>query len=106
MVVRHVEGGLLISGVATFVATPGADADAAVVQPLLEAEAAAWNADDIDGWLATWTDDAVFWQGVGGGYATFAAPLCGRSSPASSGSASRSRERRCSPGPSPPSRTA
>ena len=71
MVVKHVEGGMLISGVATFVATPGADAEAAVVQPLLEAEAAAWNADDIDGLLATWTDDAVFWQGVGGGYATF-----------------------------------
>ncbi len=71
MVVKHVEGGVLISGVATFVAVPGGDAEAAVVQPLLEAEAAAWNADDIDGVLATWTDDAVFWQGVGGGYTTF-----------------------------------
>ena len=53
LVVKHVEGGVLVSGAATFLAAAGADAEAAVVQPLLEAEAAAWNADDIDGVLAT-----------------------------------------------------
>ena len=55
MVVRHVEGGLLVGGAATFFADDRPDlvADPAEARALIEASAAAFNADDVEGVLAT-----------------------------------------------------
>jgi len=63
-VVRHVEGGLLVGGAATFFADDRPDlvADPAEAQALIEASAAAFNADDVEGVLATMTGIAVLWE--------------------------------------------
>ena len=63
IVVRHVEGGLLVGGAATFLADDRPDlvADPAEAQALIEASAAAFNADDVEGVLATMSGSAVLW---------------------------------------------
>jgi inosine-uridine nucleoside N-ribohydrolase len=53
----RVEGGLLVAGGASFLAEVGAEADPTVAQTLIETQLAAWNADDLEGVLATLTDD-------------------------------------------------
>ena len=64
LVVRHVEGGLLVGAVATFFADnqPDLAADPVEAQALVEAAAAAFNADDIEGMLAGYEADALFWE--------------------------------------------
>jgi len=64
MVVRHVEGGLLCGGAATFLADDRPDlvADPADAWALIEALGAAMNADDVEGALATMSGLAVFWE--------------------------------------------
>jgi ketosteroid isomerase-like protein len=63
LVVRRVEGGLLIGGAATFFADDWPDlvADPAEAQALIEASAAAFNADDVEGMLALMTEDGAIW---------------------------------------------
>jgi hypothetical protein len=63
-VVSHVEGGLLVGGAATFFVDDRPDlvADPAEAQALIEASAAAFNADDIEGMLAGYNADALFWE--------------------------------------------
>ncbi|MBP1632705.1 MAG: hypothetical protein H6Q11_993, partial [Acidobacteria bacterium] len=60
----HVEAGLLVGGAATFFADDQPDlvADPAEAQALIEASAAAFNADDIEGMLAGYNADALFWE--------------------------------------------
>jgi hypothetical protein len=60
----QVAGGLLVAGGASFFAEGGPTADPAVAQALVVAQVAAWNADDVDGVLATMTDDVAFWGTV------------------------------------------
>jgi len=62
MVVRHVEGGLLGGGAATFLADDRPDlvADPADAWALIEALGAAMTADDVEGALATMSGLAVF----------------------------------------------
>ncbi len=64
MVVRQVEGGLLVGGAATFLADDRPDlvADPAEAWALIEASAAAFNADDVEGVLATMSGSAVLWE--------------------------------------------
>jgi pyrimidine-specific ribonucleoside hydrolase len=56
--------GMLVAGSASFFAEVGAASDPAMVRDLMGAQATAWNADDVDGVLATMTDDAAFWGTV------------------------------------------
>lgn len=56
--------GLLVAGSASFLGLDEPPAGAAVAQELMEAQTAAWNADDVDGVLATMSDDAVLWGDV------------------------------------------
>ena len=64
MVVRHVEGGLLCGGAATFLADDRPDlvADPADAWALIEASGAAMNADDVEGALAMMSPLAAFWE--------------------------------------------
>jgi hypothetical protein len=64
LVVRHADGGLLVGGAATFFADdqPDSGADPAEAQALIEATGAAFNADDIEGMLAGYDADALFWE--------------------------------------------
>jgi len=64
LVVRHGDGGLLVGGAATFFADDRPDlvADPAEAWALIEASRAAFNADDVEGVLATMSGSAVFWE--------------------------------------------
>ena len=64
LVVRHVEGGLLVGAVATFFADnqPDLAADPVEAQALVEAAAAAFNADDVEGVLALMTEEGAIWE--------------------------------------------
>jgi hypothetical protein len=64
LVVRHVDGGLLVGGAATFLADDRPDlvADPAEARALIEASRVAFNADDVEGVLATMSGSAVFWE--------------------------------------------
>jgi hypothetical protein len=53
--------GLLVASAANFFGMGEPPANATIVQELMEALAGAWNADDVDGMLATMTDDVVIW---------------------------------------------
>ena len=87
LVVRHVDGGLLVGGAATFFADDRPDlvADPAEAQALIEASSAAFNADDVEGVLATMTGDALLWEDMTDAETvpTGAPPPCGSSSPTS-----------------------
>jgi hypothetical protein len=56
--------GLLAAGSANFVALDEPPADEALARELIETLVAAWNADDVDGVLATMSDDVVVWGDV------------------------------------------
>jgi ketosteroid isomerase-like protein len=73
LVVRRVEEGLLIGGAGTFLADDRPDlvADPAEAQALIEASLAAFNADDIEGTLATMTGDALLWEDLTDGDSTY-----------------------------------
>jgi inosine-uridine nucleoside N-ribohydrolase len=58
------EDGLLAAGSASFFGIDEPTADVVVAQRLMEAYVAAWNADDVDGVLATMSDDVVLWGNV------------------------------------------
>jgi pyrimidine-specific ribonucleoside hydrolase len=60
----HTVDGLLVASRADFLSMDEPPADAAVARGLMEAYVAAWNADDVDGVLATMSDDAVIWGDV------------------------------------------
>jgi hypothetical protein len=60
----RVTGGLLVAGGVSFFADGGGTADPDVVRALVAAQATAWNADDVDGVLATMADDVAFWGTV------------------------------------------
>ena len=64
LVVRHGDGGLLVGGVAFFLADDRPDlvADPTEAWALIEASRAAFNADDVEGVLATMSGSAVFWE--------------------------------------------
>lgn len=62
IVAHRAEVGLLVGASAGLFAVGAADADPAGVGALLEAQAAAWNAGDVDGVLATMTEDAGVWD--------------------------------------------
>jgi len=64
LVVRHGDGGLLVGGAASFLADDRPDlvADPAEAWALIEASRAAFNADDVEGVLATMSGSAVFWE--------------------------------------------
>lgn len=64
IVAHRAEEGLLVAGSASLFAVGAVDADPAVAQALVAAQAAAWNADDVDGVLATMADDVAFWGTV------------------------------------------
>ncbi|MBN2114863.1 MAG: nucleoside hydrolase [Acidimicrobiia bacterium] len=53
--------GVLVAGSASFFAEDGTATDPATVRDLMEAQATAWNADDVDGVLATMTEYVVVW---------------------------------------------
>jgi hypothetical protein len=56
--------GLLVAGSASFFGLDAPPADAGVAHDLMEAQVAAWNADDVDGVLATMSGDVVVWGDV------------------------------------------
>jgi hypothetical protein len=64
LVVRYVEGGLLVGGVASFLADDRPDlvADPADARAVIDASRAAFNAEDVEGVLATMSGAAVFWE--------------------------------------------
>lgn len=60
----RIADGLLVAHSASFIATGDSSTDAAVARELMEAQVATWNADDLDGVLATMSDDVVLWGDV------------------------------------------
>ena len=56
--------GWLLGGGVGFLADPGLEADLAEAEASIEASAAAFNADDVDGVLATYAEYGVLWEDV------------------------------------------
>ncbi len=57
----RVTDGVLAGGAARFLATGEPTADVTVAEELMAAQVAAWNAEDVEGVLATMSDDAALW---------------------------------------------
>ena len=66
MVIRHVEGGLLVEGAATLYGDnrPDLVPDPADAWALIEASASAFNAGDVEGVLALMGENAALWEDV------------------------------------------
>jgi len=64
LVLTPTGSGWLLGGGATFLADPGLEADLAEAEAPIEASAAAFNADDVDGMLATYAEYGVLWEDV------------------------------------------